>query len=69
MLWWTLFSPTRRGLVGNVKLKGCSDHEMVESKMLGAMRREHCKFTTMDFRIADLACSGVCFLECHGIKP
>lgn len=55
--------------MGNVKLKGCSDHEMVESKMLGAMRREHCKFTTMDFRIADLTCSGVCFLECHGIKP
>lgn len=47
--------------MGNVKLKACSDHEMVESKMLQAMRREHTKSTTVNFRIADLACSGVCF--------
>ncbi|GAB0188477.1 hypothetical protein GRJ2_001313000 [Grus japonensis] len=59
--------PTRRGvmldlvltnkerLVGNVKLKGslgCSDHEMVEFKILRAVRRAHSKFTTLDFRRA-----------------
>jgi len=34
----------REGLVGNVKLKGslgCSDHEMVEFKILRAVRRVH----------------------------
>lgn len=53
----------------DVKLKGCSDHEMVEFKMLGIRRREHSKFTSMEFTRADLACSGVCFLEYRGIKP
>ncbi|KAK4828314.1 hypothetical protein QYF61_025326 [Mycteria americana] len=44
------------GLVGNVKLKGslgCSDHEMVEFKILRAARRAHSKLTTLDFRRAD----------------
>ncbi|PKU42977.1 hypothetical protein llap_6738 [Limosa lapponica baueri] len=44
-----------KGLVGNVKLKGnlgCSDHEMVEFKILWAGRREHSKLTTLDFRRA-----------------
>ncbi|KAK4826209.1 hypothetical protein QYF61_006153 [Mycteria americana] len=44
------------GLVGNVKLKGsldCSDHEMVEFKILRAPRRVHSKLTTLDFRRAD----------------
>ncbi|PKU36894.1 hypothetical protein llap_12800 [Limosa lapponica baueri] len=44
------------GLVGNVKLKGslgCSDHEMVEFKILRAVRRVCSKFTTLDFRRAD----------------
>jgi len=48
------------GLVGNVKLKGslgCSDHEMVEFKILRAARRAHSKLTTMDFRRADF---GLC---------
>ncbi|GAB0176082.1 hypothetical protein GRJ2_000073400 [Grus japonensis] len=60
--------PTRRGamldlvlnnkeeLVGNVKLKGslgCSNHEMVEFKILRAARRAHSKLTTLDFRRAD----------------
>ncbi|GAB0204803.1 hypothetical protein GRJ2_002945900 [Grus japonensis] len=60
--------PTRRGamldlvltnkedLVGDVKLKGslgCSDHEMVEFKILRAARRAHSKLTTLDFRRAD----------------
>ncbi|GAB0203516.1 hypothetical protein GRJ2_002817200 [Grus japonensis] len=43
-------------LVGNVKLKGslgCSDHEMVEFKILRAVRRTHGKLTTLDFRRAD----------------
>ena len=46
----------KEGLVGNVKLKGslgCSDHEMVEFKILRAVRREHSKLTTLDFRRAD----------------
>ncbi|GAB0180313.1 hypothetical protein GRJ2_000496600 [Grus japonensis] len=46
----------KKGLVGNVKLKGslgCSDHEMVEFKILRAARRVHSKLTTLDFRRAD----------------
>ncbi|PKU48078.1 glycerol kinase [Limosa lapponica baueri] len=44
------------GLVGNVKLKGslgCSDHEMVEFKILRAARRVRSKLTTLEFRRAD----------------
>ncbi|GAB0186145.1 mitochondrial enolase superfamily member 1 [Grus japonensis] len=46
----------KEGLVGNVKLKGslgCSDHEMVEFKILREARRAHSKLTTLDFRRAD----------------
>ncbi|GAB0176265.1 mitochondrial enolase superfamily member 1 [Grus japonensis] len=46
----------KEGLVGNVKLKGslgCSDHEMVEFRILRAARRVHSKLTTLDFRRAD----------------
>ncbi|GAB0206479.1 highly reducing polyketide synthase PKS6 [Grus japonensis] len=45
----------KEGLVGDVKLKGsigCSDHEMVEIKILRAARRAHSKLTTLDFRRA-----------------
>ncbi|GAB0179410.1 hypothetical protein GRJ2_000406300 [Grus japonensis] len=63
-----VIEPTRRGamldlvltnkdgLVGNVKLKGnlgCSDHEMVEHKILRAARKAHSKLTALDFRRAD----------------
>ncbi|GAB0208094.1 hypothetical protein GRJ2_003275100 [Grus japonensis] len=44
------------GLVGDVKLKGslgCSDHEMVEFKILRAARRAHSKLPTLDFRRTD----------------
>ncbi|GAB0190203.1 hypothetical protein GRJ2_001485600 [Grus japonensis] len=46
----------KKGLVGNVKLKGslgCCDHEMVEFKILRAARRVHSKLATLDFRRAD----------------
>ncbi|GAB0180838.1 hypothetical protein GRJ2_000549100 [Grus japonensis] len=46
----------KEGLVGNVNLKGslgCSDHEMVEFKILRAARRVHSKLTAPDFRRAD----------------
>ncbi|GAB0189054.1 hypothetical protein GRJ2_001370700 [Grus japonensis] len=46
----------KEGLLGNVKLKGSlgsSDHEMVEFKILRAVRRVHSKLTTLDFRRAD----------------
>ncbi|PKU35904.1 rna-directed dna polymerase from mobile element jockey-like [Limosa lapponica baueri] len=46
----------KEGLVGNVKLKGslgCSDHKMVEIKILRAARRVRSKLTTLDFRRAD----------------
>ncbi|GAB0184567.1 hypothetical protein GRJ2_000922000 [Grus japonensis] len=46
----------KESLVGNVKLKGslgCSDHEMVELKILRAVRRAHSKLNTLDFRRAD----------------
>jgi len=46
----------KEGLVGNVKVKGslgCSDHRMVEFKILRAVRRVHSKLATLDFRRAD----------------
>ena len=46
----------KEGLVGNVKLKGSlgySDHEVVEFKILRAVRKAHSKLTTLDFRRTD----------------
>ncbi|GAB0189924.1 protein inscuteable [Grus japonensis] len=46
----------KEGLVGNVKLKGslgCSNHEMVEFRILRAVMRLHSKLATLDFRRAD----------------
>jgi len=46
----------KEGLLGNVKVKGglgCSDHKMVEFKILRAVRRVCSKLTTLDFRRAD----------------
>ncbi|GAB0207584.1 hypothetical protein GRJ2_003224100 [Grus japonensis] len=46
----------KEGLVGDIKLKGslgCSDHEMVEFRILRAARRARSKLTTLDFRRAD----------------
>jgi len=46
----------KEGLVGNVKVKGslgCSDHKMVEFKILRAERRVRSKLATLDFRRAD----------------
>ncbi|PKU39424.1 dtw domain-containing protein 2 [Limosa lapponica baueri] len=46
----------KEGLVGNITFKGgfvCSDHEMVEFKILRAARRVHSKLTTLEFRRAD----------------
>jgi len=46
----------KEGLVGNVKVKvslGCSDHEMVEFKILRAARRVRSNLATLDFRRAD----------------
>ncbi|GAB0207839.1 mitochondrial enolase superfamily member 1 [Grus japonensis] len=51
-----LILTNKEGLVGDVKLKGslgCSDHEMVEFKILRAARRARSKLTTLDFRRAD----------------
>ncbi|GAB0208676.1 hypothetical protein GRJ2_003333300 [Grus japonensis] len=51
-----LILTNKEGLVGDVKLKGslgCSDHEMVEFRILRAVRRAHSKLTTLDFRRAD----------------
>ncbi|GAB0176134.1 hypothetical protein GRJ2_000078600 [Grus japonensis] len=51
-----LILTNKEGLVGDVKLKGsldCSDHEMVEFKILRAVRRAHSKLTTLDCRRAD----------------
>ena len=51
----------KEGLVGNVKLEGslgCSDHEMVQFRMLSAARREHSRLTTLDFRRADFGFLG-----------
>ncbi|GAB0190228.1 hypothetical protein GRJ2_001488100 [Grus japonensis] len=46
----------KEALVGDVKLKGslgCSDHEMVEFRILRAARRACSKLATLDFRRAD----------------
>lgn len=44
---------SKEELVGYVKLKNslrCSDHEMVELKLLRAVRRVHSRLATLDFR-------------------
>jgi len=46
----------KEGLVQNVKLSGshgCSDHEMVEFKILRAVRMAHSKLTALEFRRTD----------------
>ena len=51
-----LILTNEEGLVGNVKLKGslgCSDHKMVELKILRASKRACGKLATLDFRRAD----------------
>ncbi|GAB0207157.1 hypothetical protein GRJ2_003181300 [Grus japonensis] len=51
-----LILTNKEGLVGDVKLKGslgCSDHEMVEFRILRAARRACSKLTTLDFSRAD----------------
>ncbi|PKU31929.1 rna-directed dna polymerase from mobile element jockey- hypothetical protein [Limosa lapponica baueri] len=65
-----LLLTNEEGLVGNVKLKGslgCSDHEMVEFKILRAVRRARLLPWTSGEQT--LASSGICFVEYHGIKP
>ncbi|GAB0204079.1 mitochondrial enolase superfamily member 1 [Grus japonensis] len=51
-----LILTNKEGLVGDVKLKGslgCSDHKMVEFRILRAVRRARSKLTALDFRRAD----------------
>ncbi|GAB0205664.1 mitochondrial enolase superfamily member 1 [Grus japonensis] len=51
-----LILTNKEGLVGDVKLKGslgCSDHEMVEFRILRAARRALSKLTALDFRRAE----------------
>ncbi|GAB0205316.1 mitochondrial enolase superfamily member 1 [Grus japonensis] len=51
-----LILTNKEGLVGDVKLKGslgCSDHKMVEFRILRAARRACSRLTTLDFRRAD----------------
>ncbi|GAB0182749.1 hypothetical protein GRJ2_000740200 [Grus japonensis] len=58
----------KEGLVGDVKIKGslgCSDHEMVEFKILRAARRAHSKITALDFRRAAFGL----FRDLHGRVP
>lgn len=46
----------KEGLLGNVKFKGslhCIDHEIVETKVLRAVRRKHSKLFTLHFRRTD----------------
>jgi len=62
----------REGLVGNVKLKGnlgCSAYEMVEFKILRAVRRAHSKLSPWTSGEQTLASSGTCSVGYHGIKP
>ena len=67
-----LILTNNEGLVGNVKLNsslGCSDHEIVGLKFLRAARRAHSTLTALDFKRTEYGSSGVCSIECHGIKP
>ncbi|GAB0203837.1 hypothetical protein GRJ2_002849300 [Grus japonensis] len=51
-----LILTNKEGLIGDIKLKGslgCSDHEMVEFRILRAARRACSKLTALDFRRAD----------------
>ncbi|GAB0197899.1 mitochondrial enolase superfamily member 1 [Grus japonensis] len=51
-----LILTNKEGLVGDMKLKGslgCSDHKMVEFRILRAVRRARSKLTTLDFSRAD----------------
>ncbi|GAB0205450.1 hypothetical protein GRJ2_003010600 [Grus japonensis] len=51
-----LLLTNKEGLVGDVKLKGslgCSDHKMMEFKILRAARKACSKLTTLDFSRAD----------------
>lgn len=54
---------SEEGLVGNVKPRGslgCSDHEIVEFKILRALMRVYSKLSTLDLRRADFKLSGNC---------
>lgn len=56
------------GVVRNVKFKGslgCSDCEMVEVEIFGAVMRTHNKLTAMAFRRADFSL----FKDLHGRVP
>lgn len=58
----------REGLVMNVKLKDsldCSDHDMMEFKILRAARMALSKPPTLDFRRVDS--SEICLVDYHGI--
>ena len=62
----------KEGLVRSVKVKvslGCCDHEIVEFKILRAVRRARSKLTTRNSGEQILASAGICFIEHHGIKP
>ncbi|GAB0202510.1 hypothetical protein GRJ2_002716600 [Grus japonensis] len=62
----------KEGLVGDVKLKGslgCSDHEMVEFRILEAVRSAHSKLIALDFRGADFGLFRNLPGRYHGTKP
>ncbi|PKU28776.1 glycerol kinase [Limosa lapponica baueri] len=65
---YSLVLTNKEGLVENVKLKGslgCSDHEMVEFKILRAARRVHSKLTTLDIKREDFGL----FMDLLGRAP
>jgi len=62
----------KKGLVRNMKLKGslgCSDHEMVEFKILRAAMWVHSKLNALDFRRAHFGLFRHLLMEYHGTKP
>jgi len=70
VLCWTSYS--LRGLLQNVKNKGsfgCSDHEMVDFRILRVQRRVKRKITTLDFRRADVGLQTFAWKKSHGIRP
>lgn len=47
----------------------CSDHEIVEFKILRGVSRVKRKLSALDFRRTDQTCLGICLEQSHGIRP
>lgn len=61
----------KEGFVGDAKAEeslSCSDHEVVDFRILRGGSSANSKVTVLDFRKAVLATSWICLEESHGIR-